>query len=146
MLTGDTFEFIVSDVEAGARLDALLAKHCGALSRVQLRRAITAGAVTVDGTRPKPSYRVNAGQKVRLVVPELPQAVPQAESIPLDILFEDEYLAAINKPPGMVVHPSKGHGGGTLVNALCTISRSSAALVTPAVPGSCTAWIVIRPA
>ncbi|MFW6169907.1 MAG: RluA family pseudouridine synthase [Planctomycetota bacterium] len=109
---------MVSDHEAGTRLDAFLARHCPTHSRVHLRRAITAGGVSVDGKRPKPAYRLEAGERVVLIVPELPPTVPDAEPIPLDILHEDHDLVAVNKQPGMVVHPSKGHGGGTLVNAL----------------------------
>lgn len=114
----DTIELIVDDDEAGARLDAYLARHCPSRSRVQLRRVIAAGTVLVDGQQTKASYRLNAGQQIRLTLPDLPREAPEPEAIALDILFEDEHLAAINKPAGMVVHPSRGHRGGTLTNAL----------------------------
>jgi len=65
-------EFLVEAAEAGRRLDVFLAGRCPAHSRVQLRRAITDGAVLVDGQRAKPAYRLNAGQRVTLVVPALP--------------------------------------------------------------------------
>jgi 23S rRNA pseudouridine1911/1915/1917 synthase len=61
---------------------------------------------------------VKVRQHLTIVPQELPREGPQAENIPLDILFEDEYLVAVNKPPGMVVHPSKGHWSGTLTAAL----------------------------
>ncbi len=118
MSSSESIELDVSEADEGTRLDAFLAAHCPEHSRVQLRRAITAGGVLVDQQRTKPAYRLRAGQHVVLVVPDLPRTVPAAEPIALDVLFEDDYLAAINKPPGMVVHPSKGHGGGTLANAL----------------------------
>lgn len=118
MARDETIELTVPEEDAGCRLDAFLARHCPSRSRVQLRRAISAGGVQVDGQRTKPAYRLNAGQRVRAALPELPREVPAAESIPLDVLYEDDHLVAINKPPGMVVHPSKGHLGGTLVNAL----------------------------
>ncbi len=114
----DTITLCVADDEAGARLDAYLARHLSSRSRVQLRRAITAGTVLVDGQRTKAAYRLNAGQTIKLALPDLPRESPLPEAIALDILYEDDQLAAINKPPGMVVHPSRGHLGGTLTNAL----------------------------
>lgn len=130
---------MVSHDEAGTRLDAFLARHCPLHSRVQLRRAITAGEVSVDGKHPKPAYRLAAGEQVVVVVPELPRTVPDPEPIPLDILYEDEELVAINKRPAMVVHPSKGHGGGTLVNALAHHFSTLSA-----VGGACRPGIVHR--
>ncbi|MFO7908130.1 MAG: RluA family pseudouridine synthase [Pirellulaceae bacterium] len=139
MSSPESLQLLVSHHEAGIRLDAFLARHCPTHSRVQLRRAITAGGVSVDGKRPKPAYRLEAGEQVVLVVPELPRTIPEAEPIPLDILHEDDDLVAINKQPGMVVHPSKGHGGGTLVNALA--HRFS---TLSAVGGACRPGIVHR--
>ncbi len=111
-------EFLVAEIEAGQRLDMFLAVKCPERSRVQLRRVITAGAALVDGRQAKPSYRLNVGQRVTLELPELVGETPPAEPLALEILYEDESLAAINKPAGLVVHPSRGHRGGTLVNAL----------------------------
>jgi 23S rRNA pseudouridine1911/1915/1917 synthase len=64
------------------------------------------------------AYRLRAGQKVVVALPELPRQAPRPENIPLDVLYEDEWIVAINKPPGMVVHPSRGHWSGTLAAAL----------------------------
>ncbi len=100
------------------RLDAFLAHKFPTRSRVQLRRAISAGTVAVDGRPTKPAYRLVPGQHVHVALAPLPVEAPVAETRELDILFEDQDLVAINKPPGLVVHPSKGHVGGTLVNAL----------------------------
>jgi 23S rRNA pseudouridine1911/1915/1917 synthase len=111
-------ELLVSDEQAGLRLDVFLAQMCPERSRVHLRRAITEGGVLVDGRQAKPAYHLNPGQRVTLVLPALPRETPAPEPMALDILYEDDDLAAINKPPGLVVHPSKGHGGGTLANAL----------------------------
>jgi len=111
-------EFLVEAAEAGRRLDVFLAGRCPTHSRVQLRRAITDGAVLVDGQHAKPAYRLNAGQRVTLVVPALPRESPAPEPMALALLYEDEDLAVVNKPPGLVVHPSRGHLGGTLANAL----------------------------
>lgn len=132
-------EFVVADAEAGMRLDAFLAARCLDRSRVQLRRTITAGTVSVDGQRAKPSYRLTAGQRVTLLLPDLPRDTPAPEAMALELLYEDDWLAAVNKPPGLVVHPSRGHLGGTLVNAL---AHHFAQL--SAVGGSCRPGVVHR--
>ena len=101
------------------RLDKFLALRIPTYSRVQLRNAIVIGEVTVDGRTAKPSYKLKSGQFVVCELTSPSVTVPQAENIPLDILYEDEELIAINKPSQMVVHPAKGHWNGTLVSALC---------------------------
>ena len=111
-------ELRVSDGEAGQRLDVYLANQFPAYSRVHLRRSINAAQVTVDGARTKAAYRLRVGQLVAVTLDDLPRQGPEPEDIPLDILYEDESLVAINKPSGMVVHPSKGHWQGTLAGAL----------------------------
>ncbi len=79
---------------------------------------ISAGGVRVDENGGKPAHRVRAGQRVRVVLPEIPRQAPRPEDIPLEVLFEDEDLVVVNKPPGMVVHPARGHWSGTLASAL----------------------------
>jgi 23S rRNA pseudouridine1911/1915/1917 synthase len=74
--------------------------------------------VTVNGQPAKASYRVRYGDRIRIWPPEPTHDLPVPEDIPLDVLYEDEFLAVINKPYDMVVHPAKGHWSGTLVNAL----------------------------
>jgi len=100
------------------RLDVLLARQFPQFSRVHIRKMIVAGGATVDGRRTKVAYRLQAGERVHVTLPELPRDGPEPEDIPLEILYEDDHLAAINKPPAMVVHPSKGHWSGTLTAAL----------------------------
>ncbi|QDU95470.1 RluA family pseudouridine synthase [Lignipirellula cremea] len=117
-LSEDAVDVVVPEDQAGARLDVFLASHFSRHSRVQLRRAISAGTVSVDGAGAKPSYRLLAGQVVRIALPDLPREGPRPENIPLDVVFEDESLAVVNKPRGMVVHPGKGHWEGTLTSAL----------------------------
>ena len=117
-LSDEPTELLVSDEHAGLRLDAFLASQFSRYSRVQLRRAITAGGVTVDGAQVKAAYHLRTGQRVVIVLPELPSEGPQPENIPLDVLYEDDALVAINKPPRMVVHPAKGHWSGTLAAGL----------------------------
>ncbi len=111
-------ELTVEASEAGHRLDAFLASRLLDYSRVHLRRAITAGGVQVDGRGGKPAYRLKAGQRVSVVLPDIPREAPRPENIPLDILYEDEHLVVVNKPAGMVVHPARGHWSGTLASAL----------------------------
>jgi len=104
--------------QAGRRLDVFLAARLADHTRAELHRAIKADRVTVDGKRTKAAYRLRAGQRVEVMLPQAPREGPQPENIPLDVIFEDDHLIAINKPPGMVVHPAKGHWSGTLASAL----------------------------
>jgi 23S rRNA pseudouridine1911/1915/1917 synthase len=117
-LSDEPVELVVGDDHSGTRLDTYLATQFSDYSRVLLRRAITAGGVTVDGKGGKPSYRLKAGQRVSIVLPDLPRNTPKAEAIPLEILYQDDYLAVVNKPPAMVVHPARGHWTGTLAGAV----------------------------
>lgn len=117
-LSSEPVEVLVAQEEAGWRLDLFLAHHFPNYSRVHLRRVITAGGVRVDEQGGKPAYRLKAGQRVRVLLPEIPREAPQPENIPLDILFEDDWLVVVNKPPAMVVHPARGNWTGTLAGAL----------------------------
>ncbi len=115
---GDVGVHTVQDEEAGWRLDLYLTRCYPQYSRVLLRKAIQAGGVEIDGKGGKPSYRLKPGQRIVFTLPELPRSSPVPEEIPLDILYEDDVLAVVNKPADMVVHPSRGHWSGTLVSAL----------------------------
>jgi 23S rRNA pseudouridine1911/1915/1917 synthase len=117
-ISSEPVELLVEPAQSGWRLDVFLAHHFSDYSRVHLRRVITAGGVSIDGRGGKPAFRLTPGQLVRIVLPEIPRESPKPEDIPLDILYEDEHLAVINKPPGMVVHPARGHWSGTLASAL----------------------------
>jgi len=100
------------------RLDRALTAAVPEMSRMQWQRLIREGLVTVDGERARPSYRIQGGETLVALVPEVVEASVAAEDIPLDVRYEDGDLIVVNKPAGMVVHPSLGHDGGTLVNAL----------------------------
>lgn len=117
-LSKEPVELVVEPGESGWRLDVFLAHHFTDYSRVHLRRVISAGGVKINGRGGKPAYRLTPGQKVIIVLPEIPREAPRPENIPLEVLYEDEYMAVINKPPGMVVHPARGHWSGTLASAL----------------------------
>lgn len=117
-LSATPVELVVAASQAGLRLDAYLALQFTSHSRVHLRRVINAGAVRIGDRGGKASYKVREGDRIVIWLPPLPREGPHPEDIPLEILYEDEHLAAINKPPGMVVHPARGHWTGTLVSAL----------------------------
>jgi 23S rRNA pseudouridine1911/1915/1917 synthase len=87
-------------------------------SRSFLGRVIEKGSVRVDGVTARASLKLKAGSTVRFTVPEPPRAGPVAEEIPLDFLYVDSWMAVVNKPAGMVVHPAKGNWKGTLAGAL----------------------------
>ncbi|MBN1955826.1 MAG: RluA family pseudouridine synthase [Anaerolineae bacterium] len=108
----------VTPAEASLRLDRLLADRLPDLSRSQVQQLIKSGAVTVNERTSKPSYRVEAGDRLVVLLPEEKEPVVEAESIPLQLIYEDGFLLAVDKPAGMVVHPAPGHSSGTLVNAL----------------------------
>jgi 23S rRNA pseudouridine1911/1915/1917 synthase len=102
----------------GMRLDQYVVMNFQDYSRSQIQDAIEAGTILVNGKESKASYKVRNRDKLSIRLPEPTHAIPVPEDIPLDILYEDEFIAIINKPSDMVVHPAKGHWSGTLVNAL----------------------------
>ncbi len=109
--------------EVGERLDKVLTQRLATVSRVKVQQLIKEGHVTINGKPGKASHRLEGEDAVvvRLVGEILSPAmteIAQAEPMPLDVVYEDADLAAINKPAGMVVHPAAGHTSGTLVNAL----------------------------
>jgi len=107
------------DQDEGERLDRALATHLPEHSRSFLAGLIENGHVTLDGKAAgKPSVRVAAGATAVLDIPPLLPATAQSQELALTVIFEDEDLIVIDKPPGLVVHPSAGHADGTLVNAL----------------------------
>jgi len=110
--------FQVGQPSAGARLDLFLAGVCSDLSRSRIQKLIDEGAVRVAGAQVKRSHVVKRGEQVSVDVPEPRPVAITPEPIPLTVLYEDAQILAIDKPPGLVVHPSPGHASGTLVNAL----------------------------
>jgi 23S rRNA pseudouridine1911/1915/1917 synthase len=113
----DLVKSFISDT-SGKRLDVLLASILTDYSRSRLAGLIRDGFVTVDGQPVvKPGFMTNLGQKIEVRIPPATPSDIQPENIALDIVFENDDLMIINKPAGMVVHPSAGHWSGTLANA-----------------------------
>ena len=109
----------VSEEDAGVRLDRVLATRIPTLSRSRLKALILDGQVSVTArTILDPSAQVKSGDVITVNVPAPEAAKPSGEAIPLTIVYEDDDLIVVDKPKGLVVHPSAGHSSGTLVNAL----------------------------
>lgn len=111
-------EFVITSVEEGSRIDKVLADQYPEFSRSYFQALIEKEAILLNGKPIKKQVKTSLGDSVRVTFQEPPVLDVTPESIPLDILYEDPYLIAINKPPGMVVHPAPGHYGGTFANAL----------------------------
>jgi 23S rRNA pseudouridine1911/1915/1917 synthase len=110
--------FIAAADEAGTRLDVFLSRRLPALSRSHLQKLITAGHVRVDGAIARNSLALRAGAAIDVSHPPTAPSGVAPEALPLSVIYDDEDLAVIDKPAGMVVHPAAGHRTGTVVNAL----------------------------
>lgn len=119
---GETFMSQISlqadETYMDERLDKFLSAMLPDQSRSYLQKIIKDGNVLVNGEPKKSSYRLEDGDEVTADLPELKSPDIESENIPLDILYEDDSILMVNKPKGMVVHPSAGHYTGTLVNAV----------------------------
>ena len=131
----DQFQFQASESADGMRLDAFLASQIQGVSRAHVRRGIDAGLATVDAVVRKASFRLSTGQTVCFQSPPPPTDGPQPEPIPIEVIYEDDALVVVNKPPGMVVHPAKGHWAGTLASALVHHFQELSSLGGPTRPG-----------
>ncbi len=122
---GNTEEKVLREIEiviplgkTPERLDVFLARQVADLTRSQAEQAIESGNVTVNGRLVKPAYKIKGGEMVKVIFLARPPLELRPEPIPLNIVYEDEWLMVIDKPAGMVVHPAKGNRAGTLVNAV----------------------------
>ncbi|MEE9201563.1 MAG: RluA family pseudouridine synthase [Dehalococcoidia bacterium] len=113
--------------EDGGRLDRFLAVAAG-VPRSQVHRLVVEGLVMVNGEAARPAQRLRPGDRVEVRWPEPPPPHPTPEPLPLEIVYEDEHLIVVDKPPGLTVHPAPGHPRGTLVNALLARYPDLAAL------------------
>lgn len=114
----NNYEFIVEENEAGGRIDKFLSEKMSDQSRSYIQKLLKEQQVTVNDRQIKSNYKVQTNDKINIILPELEEPDILPENIPLDILYEDDSLMIVNKPKGMVVHPSAGHTSGTLVNAI----------------------------
>jgi 23S rRNA pseudouridine1911/1915/1917 synthase len=128
-------EIRVEPQEAGRRLDRVLAARVPELSRTRIAELISEGRVHSAGRAVKPAHRVAAGERIEIEIAPRPALEAAAEEIPLEILYEDDDLAVVNKPAGMTVHAGAGHARGTLVNALLGRYARLAARGDPLRPG-----------
>ncbi|HET8922014.1 MAG TPA: RluA family pseudouridine synthase [Candidatus Acidoferrum sp.] len=128
--------FEVEPEEAGARLDRVVAARCPDLSRTRVQELIDSGLVLIDGKAAKKgSLHLRGTEKILVEAPGRPSIVAKAEAIPLDVLYEDDDVIAINKPAGMTVHAGAGNVSGTLVNALLGRGQSLSQAGDPLRPG-----------
>jgi 23S rRNA pseudouridine1911/1915/1917 synthase len=114
----DAQELIAGAEDAGLRLDAFLTARGATPSRAAAQRLIELGEVTVDGeVRPK-NHRLHEGSRIAVASRSDVAASPRPESVPFEVVHEDEHLIVVDKPAGVVTHPAPGHGGPTLAEAL----------------------------
>jgi len=111
-------ELLALDTDAGTRLDRFVAAHRPELSRSRVQELIDGGHVLVNGKPAKPSQKLRGGELITVRAHPRPATHAKAEAIPLDVLYEDDDVIAVNKAAGMTVHAGAGNVSGTLVNAL----------------------------
>jgi 23S rRNA pseudouridine1911/1915/1917 synthase len=129
-------ELVASSSDSGARLDRFVAAQCPELSRTRVQELIKSGLVRIDGrVARKGSQKLRGGERISVEVTERPAIVAVAEAIPLDVLYEDDDVLAINKPTGMTVHAGTGAVSGTLVNALLGRGQALSQTGGPLRPG-----------
>ena len=109
---------VFSADQEGERLDQALARMAKSLSRSRIQKLILDGHVLVNEKKQKANHRLSLGDSIRLFLPAPKSMDLKAQDIPLHVLYQDEHLAVLEKPAGLVVHPAVGHEDGTLVNAL----------------------------
>ncbi|MGB7324165.1 MAG: RluA family pseudouridine synthase [Rubripirellula sp.] len=128
-------DFVVPESSDGDRVDLFLSQSCDGYSRTQIRAAVQDDGAEVDGKICRPSLKLKHGQKIRFRVPPLATDDTVPENIPLDVLYEDDGMVVVNKPPGMVCHPARGHWSGTLTSALAYRFQSLSDVGGPTRPG-----------
>lgn len=114
----ETIKIIGQDKYVGKRIDKVLTQELQDFSRTQIQNMISKGCVEVNGKVIKASYKIELDDEVIVHIPEIESTDILPEDIPLDVVYEDQDVIVVNKPTGMIVHPSAGIYSGTLVNAL----------------------------
>jgi 23S rRNA pseudouridine1911/1915/1917 synthase len=114
----EPISFNVSNEEVGMRLDHFLVRKLPEFTRSRIQNLIKQGFVTVNDQIADPARKLKPDQQVKIILPPLQEAQPKGQSVPFDIIYEDEDLIVVNKPAGLVVHPGAGNPDLTLVNGL----------------------------
>lgn len=131
----DLFSLTVGNDEAGWRLDHFLVQNIAGVSRSQLVDAVKKGAVKINLSTAKASRKLQAGDVISGHIPDKPELKVVPQKIDFEILFEDEYLLLLAKPPYLVVHPANGNPDNTLVNGLVYYYRRLERVGDPIRPG-----------
>lgn len=118
-------EIIVQDGEENVRIDSFVSNKISDLSRTMIVKLIESDNIKVNGKSQKPSYKIQAGDKISIEIPEIKEVDLKAQDIPINIIYEDDDIIVINKEKGMVVHPAEGNWDGTLVNAIMAHCKDS---------------------
>lgn len=118
-------EIIVQDGEENVRIDSFVSNKISDLSRTMIVKLIESDNIKVNGKSQKPSYKIQAGDKISIEIPEVKEVDLKAQDIPINIIYEDDDIIVINKEKGMVVHPAEGNWDGTLVNAIMAHCKDS---------------------
>jgi len=114
----ERFEYVITEELTGNRIDKALATLQPDWSRTQIQQWVKDEHVKVNDSSVKPNYKVKTDDKIALEQPDVEEYDVEAENLNLEIVYEDQDVLVVNKPVGMVVHPSAGHVSGTLVNGL----------------------------
>jgi 23S rRNA pseudouridine1911/1915/1917 synthase len=119
MTAGDDSQtLVVSQSDAGGRLDSFLASNLANLSRTRIQRFIDDGDILVNDRSAKPGYRLREADRIDIDIPPPPPVEVTPEPIPIKVVYEDSSIIVVDKPAGLVVHPGAGNESGTLVNGL----------------------------
>jgi len=126
--------YTVTAESRGERLDVFISLHSG-LTRSYVQNLIKDGMVTVNDHKEKVSCRMKEDDRVELALPDAPENLLVPEDIPIDIIWEDENILVVNKPPDMVMYPGLSHSSGTLMNAVVSICKKLSSVGAPIRPG-----------
>ncbi len=135
-ITEKILTFEVTEGKKKQRIDTYLANSIEHSTRSRVQKLIKAGFVEVNGKPVKANYLIVPNDVIKVTIPVTPRPEEtEAEDIPIDVVYEDEYLLIVNKPAGMVVHPALGNYTGTLVNALLNYTNNLSDMNEPGRPG-----------
>jgi len=130
-----TTKFVVTEETVGPRIDALVSIYVADISRTRATELVRDGLVLINGIPKKAKYKPQIGDEIEISIPKVATLEIIPEDLDLDIVYEDENVAVVNKPSGMVVHPSFGHSNGTLVNGLMHAVRDLSGIKGERRPG-----------